>query len=109
MKGLKERSAKEIIKWCADNNRADLLKIFSDAALEYKQDRQAHTYQVWQKRFDDFVITKYQDFEIKLNYIHNNPLQDQWRLSDKSEDYRFSSARYYILGEYPGVQITKIM
>jgi hypothetical protein len=31
----------------------------------------------------------------KLNYIHNNPLQEKWQLSKTAEDYRYSSAGFY--------------
>jgi putative transposase len=109
MKGLKERSAKEIVNWCVDNDREDLWKIFSSAGLEYLHNKQSQRYQVWQNRFDEFVVTKPEELLVKLNYIHNNPLRDRWRLCDRIEDYRFSSARYYMLGEDPGVQITKII
>ncbi len=34
----------------------------------------------------------------KLNYIHNNPLQDKWRLCEYPEDYKYSSARFYETG-----------
>ena len=36
--------------------------------------------------------------EQKLNYIHLNPLQEQWNLVSKPEDYRWSSARFYETG-----------
>ena len=45
---------------------------------------------------------------IKLNYIHNNPLQERWSLCGKVEDYRFSSAKYYFTGEDVGIRIVKI-
>jgi putative transposase len=31
----------------------------------------------------------------KLDYMHNNPLQDHWTLSKSPESYRFSSASFY--------------
>jgi hypothetical protein len=63
---------------------------------------------VWQKRFDNVVIMREDDLLIKLNYIHNNPLQEQWSLCEKIEDYRFSSARYYLTGEDTDIPIVKI-
>jgi len=102
---LKEYSAKEIIDWCLQNKKKDLLNAFSTAATESKQ---GHKYQVWQKRFDQVVITRQEDLLIKLNYIHNNPLQERWGLCEKIEDYRYSSARCYITGEDAGIPIVKI-
>jgi putative transposase len=52
-------------------------------------------FKVWQDRFDEvFLITK-KVLEIKLRYIHNNPLQKHWQLVDKPEDYKYSSALFY--------------
>jgi hypothetical protein len=34
--------------------------------------------------------------EQKLEYIHNNPLHERWNLSDKPENYYWSSARFYM-------------
>ena len=34
----------------------------------------------------------------KLNYIHNNPCTPRWRLAERPEDYRHSSASNYIKG-----------
>jgi REP element-mobilizing transposase RayT len=31
----------------------------------------------------------------KLNYMHFNPLQEQWQLCSSPEEYRFSSAPFY--------------
>jgi hypothetical protein len=35
----------------------------------------------------------------RLNYIHNNPLQEKWRLCKSPEEYRWSSAKFYLTGE----------
>jgi hypothetical protein len=34
----------------------------------------------------------------KLNYIHNNPLQDKWKLAEAPEKYVYSSALFYATG-----------
>ena len=89
---FKEFTAKKIINWCFANNEERLLTLFSDAAVASKQ---GHKFQVWQKRFDNVAIIRKEDFLIKLNYIHNNPMQERWRLCATAEEYPFSSARYY--------------
>lgn len=33
--------------------------------------------------------------EKKLDYIHNNPVQGKWTLSEGPLDYKYSSARFY--------------
>lgn len=34
-----------------------------------------------------------------LNYIHLNPLQKHWKLTNRPEDYKWSSAGYYVNGK----------
>ncbi|MHB8206108.1 hypothetical protein [Mucilaginibacter sp.] len=34
----------------------------------------------------------------KIDYIHNNPLQEKWRLADYEENYKYSSAMFYVSG-----------
>ena len=31
----------------------------------------------------------------KIEYIHNNPLQEKWKLVKEAEDYQWSSAKFY--------------
>jgi putative transposase len=47
-------------------------------------------FQLWQPRFDDVIITSEEQFRIKLEYIHNNPVKA--KLVARSEEWRFSSA-----------------
>ncbi len=37
--------------------------------------------------------------EQKLEYIHLNPLNERWNLSDRPEDYKWSSAKFYETGQ----------
>jgi hypothetical protein len=36
--------------------------------------------------------------EQKLEYIHNNPVAEKWAMCKLPEDYRWSSARFYLKG-----------
>lgn len=46
---------------------------------------------IWQARFDDVAIYTLEQFEIKLNYIHYNPVKAG--LVGEAEQYEYSSAR----------------
>ncbi len=52
---------------------------------------------IWQRRFYDFVLWTAQKRQEKLHYIHQNPVEQG--LVDKPEQWRWSSARHYLLGE----------
>jgi len=52
-------------------------------------------FKIWQDRFDEVYLESVKILEIKLDYIHDNPLQEKWQLVDKPEDYEHSSALFY--------------
>jgi len=52
---------------------------------------------IWQKRFDDLMIATEDQFRIKLEYIHWNPVKRG--LVEKPEDWKYSSYRFWALGE----------
>jgi putative transposase len=59
------------------------------------KDRQ---YQFWERNALSIDLWTPGVFEQKLDYIHNNPLQDKWQLALYPEDYKYSSAKFYASG-----------
>ncbi len=57
-------------------------------------DREEH---IWQRRFYDFVLWSAEKRQEKLHYIHQNPVRRG--LVERPEQWLWSSARYYLLGE----------
>lgn len=57
----------------------------------------------WQKRYYDRNIRNHKEFVKKLRYIHRNPVTAG--LVDKPEDWKWSSFRHYLSGEWCGVEI----
>lgn len=60
--------------------------------------KEGRVFKVWMERFDEVYLENRELLELKLDYIHNNPLQERWNLVKRPEDYPFSSASYYELG-----------
>jgi putative transposase len=54
-------------------------------------------HQVWQRDSLSIELRSKKVYEQKLNYIHNNPVKAGKCIIE--EDYKYSSARYYILNE----------
>lgn len=52
---------------------------------------------IWQHRFYDFVLWTAQKRQEKLHYIHQNPVRRG--LVERPEQWRWSTARHYLLGE----------
>jgi len=62
-------------------------------------------FRLWKRRFDDVIIYSEEQFRIKLDYIHNNPVNAG--LVGSSTDWAFSSARDWILDEKGLIVIDK--
>lgn len=66
-----------------------LLAAFASA----KYDRQ---YQFWKRDPLAIPVTSENAFIQKLEYIHNNPVKEKWGLCKYPEEYRWSSAGFYL-------------
>ncbi|MEP7128397.1 MAG: hypothetical protein ABI729_05995 [Chitinophagales bacterium] len=66
---------------------------------QYRSQQADREYQFWERRPRSIEIKSRSIAEQKLVYIHHNPLQEHWGLVSRPEDYRFSSARFYLLNE----------
>jgi putative transposase len=65
-------------------------------AISYEDHGQQ--YKIWQDRFDELYLESRNLLEAKLEYTHNNPLQNHWNLVKKPSAYLYSSAMYYEKG-----------
>ena len=57
----------------------------------------------WQPKYYGFNIYSQKKLEEKLHYMHNNPVKAG--LVETPEEWRFGSARWYLLGKSVGVAI----
>jgi putative transposase len=77
--------------------RRILGRLRSQVATERRYDSDGEDHLWRQRRFYDFVLWTAQKRQEKLHYIHQNPVERG--LVDKPEQWRWSSARHYLLGE----------
>ena len=61
---------------------------------------------MWRPKYYVFNIYSASKLKEKLTYMHANPVQAG--LVDHAQDWRFSSARWYLLGKSVGVPITPL-
>jgi len=87
--------AYQIVDFLEEDNKKDLLNLFAMNANRKTGAR----HKVFEDGYDFLVIQSQKLFLEKLNYIHYNPCQEKWGLVDAPEDYKYSSASNYILGE----------
>lgn len=90
LRKLKSYTAREIIDLLKERNRTILLRKLSMNKHDYHKDRE---YQVWQEGFHPKQISSLKMMAQKIKYIHYNPVKAGF--VDRSEDWRYSSARNY--------------
>ncbi len=83
-------TAHEFKKYLAANNPLLLNQYLSE-----KNDR---SYQFWKRDPLAIPLSRESILIQKLDYIHDNPIQEKWNLSAQPEDYRWSSANFYETG-----------
>ena len=96
MRDFKKFTSVAIRKLVEEDNRTELLK---ELRFEHREQK----LKVWEDRFDDlFLITK-KVLLIKLNYIHNNPVEKGWVA--KPYQFKHSSASFYFNQTKPIIPI----
>lgn len=93
LRDFKTFTSKEIIKFIKNENESRkewLLELFSRACNDLAKKQ---NYKVWQDGNQPKIIYTPEFFWEKLDYIHNNPVEEM--IVEKPEDYLYSSARNY--------------
>jgi len=55
------------------------------------------TYRVWEDGYNAKDVVSESFLLQKMEYIHNNPCQEHWKLADSPENYIWSSACFYLM------------
>jgi len=94
MKSIKSFTAKQIIEQLHADRKNWLLNQLHYYKLKYKIESD---YQVWQESYHPKQILTDNIFQQKIEYIHLNPVKRGY--VNKPEDWKYSSASYFITGE----------
>jgi REP element-mobilizing transposase RayT len=94
MRDLKRHTARQIISHFKTENNQDVLK-----RMWKTNNRLGQDYKVWEDGYDAREVFTLEFLEQKMDYLHNNPCQEHWKLSELPEDYLWSSARFYLKDE----------
>ena len=100
IRDYKRHTAGKIIDLLGESGSARSLSYFRAAA---RMDEKGNGHKVWTSGSHPILIETERFFEQKLEYIHNNPVTKGY--VEKPEDWKFSSARNYILGDNSIIQI----
>jgi hypothetical protein len=94
IKALKQAVAKRVANARRRRQGATQLPLFAEKEFHF-----------WQARFYDFNVWSANKWREKLNYMHLNPVKRS--LVARPEDWRWSSYRYYSLGQEGLVRISR--
>ena len=87
---------------CADRLVRQLRVEGNEALLERLARRDSDgklRFQVWDEGYQAKDVISRAFLLQKLEYIHHNPCQPRWQLSESPADYPWSSARFYLTDE----------
>jgi len=87
---------RDFLKFTAQQIKFHLIDSNPAMLAPYRKDGKDRQYQFWQRNSYNKRMYNRNVLEQKLDYIHLNPIQYKWQLAELSEDYYFSSAKYYI-------------
>jgi putative transposase len=95
MRDFKKHTSKQIIRqYHAESNQQTLAFLKQAAGQGPDQG-----YRVWEEGYDARNVFSPDFLRQKVEYLHNNPCQSRWQLAERPEEYPWSSARFYLLGE----------
>ena len=88
---------RDFLRFISQQIKFDLQANHPHVLEQFKVKVKDRSYQFWQHRPLSVDLCTGEVIEQKLKYIHENPLKEKWKLADLPEDYRYSSAKYYLL------------
>jgi putative transposase len=100
MRDFNTHTSREITRLLEADSRLQLLAPFADAA---RQDGRGNKYKVWQDGYHPIALGTPSFTAQKLNYLHNNPVRKGY--VDRPEQWRYSSARNYLLGDESLIEV----
>jgi len=87
-----------LLRFTANKMKKDLEHNNPKLLEQFKVDAKDRMHQFWERNPLSYPI--YTDAMLiqKLNYIHQNPCEEKWKLADVPENYYYCSAKFYDKG-----------
>jgi putative transposase len=98
-KNGKEMPYASFNKWTASQFLKDLRINHPGVIPFFEEKTEERDHRFWQTDPKAILMDGRKKFEQKLDYIHNNPLHERWNLAKSPEEYRWSSANFYMSGK----------
>ncbi|MBT6837010.1 MAG: transposase [Bacteroidetes bacterium] len=99
---------RNFMKFTAQQLKFHMLENDQDLLTILKVDKKDREYQIWERNPLSIELYTSKVIDQKLDYIHNNPLQKGWNLTDDPANFYYSSAGFYLEGKTNWSFITNI-
>jgi REP element-mobilizing transposase RayT len=86
------------LKFTAQQIKFKLIDTNDPRLNQFSVNAKDRNYQFWERNSLSIDLWTHDVFMQKMDYIHNNPLQEKWCLAEFPEDYKYSSAKFYYSG-----------
>ncbi len=87
--------AYEIVRVLKERNEKPILRLL-EAGVSRSEKAKGSAHRVFRPSFDAKPCFDKEMVEVKLDYIHHNPVQGKWSLSEDWTIYPYSSAGFYM-------------
>lgn len=94
MRDFKKFTARQIYRQYQAEENIKILEMLRKEGQKVKQE-----YKVWEDGYDARDIFSTPFLQQKMDYIHQNPCQPQWKLVESPEQYLWSTAAFYLDGK----------
>jgi REP element-mobilizing transposase RayT len=100
IRDFNRHTSQRITDLLEEEGKKEVLELFHKSAIEEGRGNQ---YKVWQEGFHPIGIDMADFFLEKLEYLHNNPIRKGF--VEQPEQWRYSSARNYLLDDHSIINI----
>ena len=94
MRDFKKFTARQIYRQFQAKGNSKVLEALRREGESLKQE-----YKVWEDGYDARDVFSGEFLQQKMDYIHHNPCQPQWKLVELPEEYMWSTAGFYLNGK----------
>ena len=94
MRDFKKFTARQIYRQFQAKGNSKVLEALRREGESVKQE-----YKVWEDGYDARDVFSVEFLQQKMDYIHHNPCQPQWKLVELPEEYMWSTAGFYLNGK----------
>ena len=96
---FKSNVQRDFLKYTAQQIKAKLKSDDMRYLHEFRVNAKDREFQFWERDPLSVELISLPVIKQKIDYVHSNPVHPKWKLAEQVTDYKYSSARFYYMGE----------